>query len=174
MLHAGGLPVPIILIGGGSRSGKSSHALTLARQHGGRLGFLATAQAFDDEMRDRISKHQQERGPDFVTIEEPLDLVRVIQERENQLDVIVVDCLTLWLSNLMFSVEQPSFDAFLEAASASPLQLILVTNEVGCGIVPENALSRRFRDLAGTLNQQAAARAIAVYWMIFGVALKIK
>ena len=164
----------IILVGGGSRSGKSSHALTLARQHGTRLGFLATAQAFDDEMRDRIGKHQQERGAEFVTIEEPLDLVRVIKEQEHLLDVIVVDCLTLWLSNIMCSTEEPQFDKFLNAAVASPLQLILVTNEVGCGIVPENALARRFRDLAGTLNQQAAARAVAVYWMIFGVALKIK
>ena len=164
----------IILVGGGSRSGKSNYALTLARQHGTRLGFLATAQAFDDEMRDRINKHQQERGPDFLTIEEPLDLVRVIAEHENKLDVLVVDCLTLWLSNLMFSTPEPSFEPFLNAAVSTPLELILVTNEVGCGIVPENALARRFRDLAGKLNQQAAEHATTVYWMIFGVALKIK
>ena len=169
--------MPIILVGGGSRSGKSRHALTLAKQLGTRLGLLATAQAFDDEMRDRIGKHQKERGAEFTTIEEPLDLIRVIQEQENALDVLVVDCLTLWLSNHMFSndsVEEPECEPFLDAAAASAMKVILVTNEVGCGIVPENALARRFRDLAGILNQQAAARAAAVYWMMFGVALKIK
>ena len=164
----------ITLIGGGSRSGKSTYALELARRSGGRLGFLATAQAFDDEMRDRIDKHQVERGPDFRTIEEPLELARIIKDNEGSLDVLVVDCLTLWLSNLMLGGHEPPFEEFLSTASQSPIKCLLVTNEVGCGIVPENALARRFRDLAGTLNQRAAHNAVEVYWMIFGVPLKIK
>lgn len=164
----------IVLIGGGSRSGKSSHALALARQYGRRRGFLATAQAFDDEMRQRIAQHRQERGPDFVTIEEPLDLARVVLDRQDSLDVLVIDCLTLWLSNIMLSGQEPGFDQFIEIAAESSMQCILVTNEVGCGIVPENELARRFRDLAGILNQKAAARATAVYWMVFGVPLRVK
>jgi adenosylcobinamide kinase/adenosylcobinamide-phosphate guanylyltransferase len=166
--------VSIVLIGGGSRSGKSSYALTLARQCGQRRGFLATAQAFDDEMRVRIEQHQQSRGTDFVTIEEPLDLVRVILAQQKILDVIVIDCLTLWLNNMIFNGLEPRFNELIDTAVASPLRCVLVTNEVGCGIVPQNAQSRRFRDLAGTLNQQAAARAIEVHWMIFGVPLRVK
>ena len=164
----------IILIGGGSRSGKSSYALVLARQYGERRGFLATAQAFDDEMRQRIAQHQQERGADFVTIEEPLDLARIILAQQEAFDVLVIDCLTLWLSNVMLSGQEPRFDRLIETAAESPMQCILVTNEVGCGIVPENALARRFRDHAGILNQQAAARATEVYWMVFGVPLRVK
>lgn len=166
--------MPIVLIGGGSRSGKSSYALTLARQCGERRGFLATAQAFDDEMLDRIAQHQQGRGADFVTIEEPLDLAGEILAQQENLDVIVIDCLTLWLSNVMLSGQEPRFDEVLDIAAGSPLRCILVTNEVGCGIVPDNALARRFRDLAGTLNQQAATRAVEVYWMIFGVPFRVK
>ena len=164
----------IVLIGGGSRSGKSSYALSLARQCGERRGFLATAQAFDEEMRQRIAQHQQERGADFVTIEEPLDLAQVILTQQKSLDVLVIDCLTLWLSNVLLSGEEPCFERLIETTAESPVQCILVTNEVGCGIVPENALARRFRDLAGTLNQEAAARATAVYWMVFGVPLRVK
>lgn len=166
--------MPIILIGGGSRSGKSSYALSLARQYGLRRGFLATAQAFDDEMRQRIAHHRQERGPDFVTIEEPLDLARVILTQQEALDVLVIDCLTLWLSNAILVGQEPCFDQLIETAAESLMQCILVTNEVGCGIVPENALARRFRDLAGTLNQKAAERATEVYWMCFGVPLRVK
>jgi adenosylcobinamide kinase/adenosylcobinamide-phosphate guanylyltransferase len=164
----------IVLIGGGSRSGKSSYALTLARQAGERRGFLATAQAFDDEMRQRIAQHREERGPDFVAIEEPLNLAPVILAQQEALDVLVIDCLTLWLSNVMLSGQEPCFDSFIEVAAESSMQCILVTNEVGCGIVPDNALARRFRDLAGILNQKAAARATAVYWMVFGVPMRVK
>jgi len=166
--------VSIVLVGGGSRSGKSSYALSLARQYGARRGFLATAQPFDEEMRQRIAQHQQERGTDFITIEEPLDLAQVIQTQQEALDVMVIDCLTLWLSNVILSGQEPCFERLLEIAVESPMRCILVTNEVGCGIVPENALARRFRDLAGTLNQQTAARATEVYWMIFGVPLRVK
>src|SRR4029077_4927866 len=144
----------IILIGGGSRSGKSRQALQLARQRGLRLGFIATAQALDDEMRERILVHQLERGPDFTTIEEPLTLASAIERHSGDFDAIVVDCLTLWLSNIATSDVELETTKLLEAALASPAQVVLVTNEVGCGIVPDNPMARRFRDDAGRLNSR--------------------
>lgn len=163
----------IVLIGGGSRSGKSRFALEMARQRGSRLAFVATAQAFDGEMRERIARHRAERDAAFVTIEEPVHLAAVLgQHRE--FDAMVVDCLTLWVSNLMLSDREIPADELLEAARASPAEVIFVTNETGCGIVPENALARRFRDVAGTLNQQVAAAADRVYWMAFGIPLQVK
>ncbi len=164
----------IILIGGGCRSGKSRHALQLARQRGRRLGFIATAEALDDEMRERIRMHRQERGPDFTTIEEPLSLASAIRRHASDFDAIVVDCLTLWLSNLATSDIEAETAKLLEAALASPAQVILVTNEVGCGIVPGNPVARRFRDDAGRLNQRVAEAADEVYWMVFGCALRVK
>jgi adenosylcobinamide kinase / adenosylcobinamide-phosphate guanylyltransferase len=164
----------IILIGGGSRSGKSRQALQLARQRGRRLGFIATAQALDEEMRERIRVHQQERGLDFTTIEEPLALASAIQRHSSDFDAIVVDCLTLWLSNIETSDVELETAKLLEAALASPAQVVLVTNEVGCGIVPDNPMARRFRDDAGCLNSRVAEAASEVYWMIFGCALRVK
>jgi len=166
--------VPIILVGGGSRSGKSRYALELARQHGSRRGFLATAQALDQEMQERILQHQRDRGDEFLTIEEPLDIGGAIGGCHLSLDVLVIDCLTVWLSNLVLAGREPDIDDLLDAAGRSPLTCILVTNEVGCGIVPDNALARRFRDLAGTLHQRIAARADQVYWMIFGIPFRVK
>jgi adenosylcobinamide kinase/adenosylcobinamide-phosphate guanylyltransferase len=164
----------IILIGGGSRSGKSQHALLLARQHGRRLGFIATAQPLDDEMRERIRLHQQERSPDFTTIEEPIAVASAIERHSSDFDAIVVDCLTLWLSNLAASDIEPQTGKLIESALATSTQVILVTNEVGCGIVPDNAVARRFRDDAGRLNQRVAEAASEVYWMVFGCALRVK
>jgi adenosylcobinamide kinase/adenosylcobinamide-phosphate guanylyltransferase len=162
----------IVLVGGGARSGKSRHALALARAAGARLAFLATATAGDDEMRARIAAHRQERGAEFTTFEEPLDVAGVIEREGGRFDAIVVDCLTLWVSNAMFAGGERR--DFLEAAAAAPARVILVTNEVGCGIVPENELAREFRDRAGRLNQRAAEAAVEVYWMIFGIPLKVK
>ena len=164
----------ILLVGGGSRSGKSSYALTLARRYGPRRGFLATAQAFDDEMRERIRKHREERAAEFVTVEEPLDLAAAVRGVETDLDVLVVDCLTLWLSNVMLAEKDLDMAAHLDELAASPLPCIVVTNEVGCGIVPDNALARAFRDRAGWLNQQAMERAVEAYWTIFGAPLRLK
>ena len=165
--------MPIVLVGGGSRSGKSRYALELARGRGSRLGFLATAQAFDQEMADRIARHRDERASEFVTIEEPRDIAQAIANRHD-LDAIVVDCLTLWVSNLMLADLAIGVDPLIEAARRNPATVIFVTNEVGCGIVPENALSRRFRDLAGTVNQRIAAAADEVYYMAFGIPMKVK
>jgi adenosylcobinamide kinase/adenosylcobinamide-phosphate guanylyltransferase len=169
--------VSCVLIGGGSRSGKSSFALEYARRHTSPLAFLATAEALDDEMRARVDNHRAERGSEFHTIEEPFHLARAVVDCGDRFGAIVVDCLTLWLSNLMFAgVDDIRNETanLLRIAIESPAVVILVTNEVGCGIVPENALARRFRDLSGSMNQQAAAAAQEAYWMMFGVPMRIK
>ncbi len=168
----------MILIGGGSRSGKSREALRRLRACGSRLGFIATAQAWDDEMRERIKLHRQERGTDIVTWEEPFRVADRLRQEESLYDAIIVDCLTLWLSNLMLEGQASDIrretENLLDAATRTVTDVILVTNEVGCGIVPENALAREFRDHAGRLNQQCAERADEVYWMVFGIGLRIK
>jgi adenosylcobinamide kinase/adenosylcobinamide-phosphate guanylyltransferase len=169
--------VSLILIGGGARSGKSRHALRLARQSGDRLAFVATARAEDDEMRARIARHRQERGSEFTTFEEPLAIAARLESEGARFDAILVDCLTLWLSNLLCAGVPAIADEcrrLVEAAAASPARVLLVTNEVGCGIVPDNALARQFRDLAGDLNQMAAEAAAEVYWMVLGIPLKVK
>ncbi len=167
----------MILVGGGSRSGKSSAALRMLKAAGQRVGFIATAQAWDDEMRERIAAHQAERGAGITTWEEPFDVAARIAEEDGAYDAILVDCLTLWLSNVMLAEDRDvgvECAALVDAAARSKTQVILVTNEVGCGIVPENALARRFRDAAGRLNQLAAERADEVHWMMFGIGMRIK
>ena len=163
----------VILIGGGSRSGKSRYALELARQRGARPIFLATAQALDGEMAERIRKHREERGDGFVTLEEPLELAAALRALPD-CDAVVVDCLTLWVSNLMLAGRGIPTEELIAAARATAATVVFVSNEVGCGIVPENALARQFRDLAGALNQRVAAAADEVYWMVFGIPVKVK
>jgi adenosylcobinamide kinase / adenosylcobinamide-phosphate guanylyltransferase len=167
--------VAVILIGGGARSGKSRYALEKALSIDGRRAFVATAEALDEEMTDRIQRHQVDRGENFTTIEEPLDLARVIADPT--FDAMVVDCLTLWLSNLMFANKNcdREIDALIAAAEAAHGTVIFVTNEVGSGIIPtDNALSRDFRDRAGILNQRIAAISQEVYFMVFGQPLRVK
>ncbi len=166
----------MILIGGGSRSGKSAEALRKLRQAGTRMGFIATATPSDYEMQERINRHRAERGPEIATWEEPIAVAERILAEDGRYDAIVVDCLTLWLSNLMFSEAdiETKTEELLQVATNSVTQVVFVTNEVGCGIVPENALARRFRDEAGRLNQRFAQRASEVYWMVFGIGLRIK
>ena len=156
-----------MLVGGGSRSGKSRWALDRARKRGGGLVFIATAEALDEEMSTRIAQHRSERGDEFITVEEPLELAEAI--RSTVADAIVVDCLTLWLSNGMGDVE-----GTIAAAKEKNADIIFVTNEVGCGIVPDNALAREFRDRAGFVNQRFAEAADEVYWMVFGQPLRVK
>jgi adenosylcobinamide kinase/adenosylcobinamide-phosphate guanylyltransferase len=164
--------VAIVLIGGGSRSGKSRFALERARREGSKLVFIATAEARDEEMRERIARHRAERGDQFRTVEVPLDLAGAIRSSDG--DAIVVDCLTLWLSNTMTLEFAEEFAELEDAARSSRACVILVTNEVGCGIVPDNALAREFRDRAGTLNQRMAEASAEVYWMVFGQPLRVK
>ena len=170
------------LVGGGARSGKSAFALRLAMQRGKRRVFIATAEAFDDEMRERIARHAAERGRDFETIEAPRELegalARLALERLD-VDVVVVDCLTLWLSNLLLgdlareAIERRIEDLASVLAS-SPFETILVTNEVGMGLVPETPLGRAFRDLAGRAHQRLAHRADEVYLAALGVVLRLR
>lgn len=165
----------VTLVGGGARSGKSRHALELARRHGEKRVFLATAQAFDVEMEARIARHRADRGSDFSTLEEPLEIATAICTTDA--DAMVVDCLTLWLSNVMLTFGRDvdtEIEKLLDAARQSRAAVILVTNEVGCGIVPESTLGRDFRDHAGILNQRAAAIANEVYWMVFGCPVRVK
>lgn len=161
----------LVLVGGGARSGKSRWALERARKRGGRLVFIATAEALDDEMAARIARHRADRGDEFKTIEAPVELAHAI--RSAQGDAIVVDCLTLWLANVMSDVEE-RMEAVIAAAKEQAAEVIVVTNEVGCGIVPENALAREFRDRAGIMNQRFSEAANEVYWMVFGQPLRVK
>ena len=173
----------LILVGGGARSGKSAFALDYARRLAAqqvdapRPLFVATAQAFDDEMRIRIDRHRDERGAIFDTTEEPLRLAAVIAAAESG-RVVLVDCLTLWLSNLLLA-EAPDGEilrqvtAVAEAAAGRAGPTLLVTNEVGLGLVPETALGRRFRDLAGAAHQRLAAIADEVYAALMGMVLRL-
>lgn len=181
----------IIFVIGGARSGKSGFALSRASSLPGKRAYIATAQAFDCEMEDRIRKHRDERTAEWETIEEPLRLAAVLGQAGAGHDVLLVDCLTLWLSNLILAEGEAgsgagSIDGEIEtfittlgrfrAASGAPAgcSLFLVSNEVGLGIVPDNPLSRRFRDLAGLLNQRVAAVADEVYLVTAGIPLRIK
>jgi adenosylcobinamide kinase/adenosylcobinamide-phosphate guanylyltransferase len=166
--------VSIVLIGGGSRSGKTRHALAMARARGRKLAFLATAQALDDEMRERIAAHRLERGIGFTTIEEPIELPDAVERHSAAFDTMVVDCLTLWLSNLIVGGGEIPTDRLIAVSLKSAAEVIFVTNEVGSGIVPDNELGRRFRDEAGWMNQKIAEAAAEVYWMIFGCPLRVK
>lgn len=166
----------LTLVTGGARSGKSRYALALAESLGPERVFLATAEAWDAEMADRIRRHQAERGPGWTTVEAPVDVAPLLDQPGRP---VVLDCLTLWLSNLLHhrgpeADLRPDTDALLAAAQAARNPLIFVTNEVGLGIVPDNALARRFRDEAGWLAQALAARADRVILCVAGLPLALK
>jgi adenosylcobinamide kinase / adenosylcobinamide-phosphate guanylyltransferase len=169
----------IIFVVGGARSGKSAHALELTEGFSRRI-FIATAEAFDDEMHDRIVRHQAERGGGWETVEEPLDLAGAVRDIDDASAVAVVDCLTVWLGNLMhrdpsISPDSAPISAFLEALqNMRAARVIVVTNEVGMSIVPENALARRYRDLAGGVNQRVAAVADRLLLVVCGQVLTVK
>jgi adenosylcobinamide kinase/adenosylcobinamide-phosphate guanylyltransferase len=168
----------VIIVGGGVRSGKSAFALARARALGERRGFIATAQAFDAEMTARIAEHVRTRGPAFVTVEEPVELpARLAQLRD--LDVVVVDCLTLWLSNLLLGDEPAARIAgrvreLADVVRGRPFHTILVTNEVGMGVVPDSALGRAFRDIAGLAHQELAHVADELYLAALGVIVRLR
>lgn len=170
----------LTLVLGGCRSGKSRYALELASRLGWRRLFIATAEPFDDEMRARIAKHRADRGPEWRTVEAPVALDEAVRNRTADADVVVIDCLTVWLANLMCSDPQASrwntdsIPSLLAALVARRAHIIAVSNEVGMGIVPESALSRRFRDEQGRLNQQVAAIADNVTFVAAGLPLALK
>jgi adenosylcobinamide kinase / adenosylcobinamide-phosphate guanylyltransferase len=166
-----------ILIGGAVRCGKSAFALERARALGRRRAFIATAEALDDEMRARIARHRDERGGDFATIEEPLDLCAALCGLSGY-DVVVIDCLTLWLSNLLVQGNsEAEIDARARALAAllaaAPFHSIVVTNEVGLGVIPESALGRVFRDVTGRAHQVLAGQADEIYAAVLGVLLRL-
>ncbi|MEO5322514.1 bifunctional adenosylcobinamide kinase/adenosylcobinamide-phosphate guanylyltransferase [Mesorhizobium sp. CC13] len=169
------MPEKLTFLLGGARSGKSAHAERLVTQHPAPWTYIATAQAYDEEMRERIDIHRARRGAGWHTIDAPLDLTGALGSVPDGVPVLV-DCLTLWLSNHMLA------DHDVEAESSSLAGLLarprgpwfVVANEVGLGIVPDNALGRRFRDAAGRLNQQVAAGADEVLFMVAGLPMKVK
>lgn len=163
----------ISLILGGARSGKSAHALTLCTPP---YTFIATAEALDDEMTARITAHQQERSADWGLIEAPLNISAAIGAAAADDQTILVDCLTLWLSNLMHHERDLSAETnrLIAAMQAAPGRIVLVSNEVGMGLSPDNALGRAFRDEQGRLNQRIAAAADHVAFVAAGLPLKLK
>jgi adenosylcobinamide kinase/adenosylcobinamide-phosphate guanylyltransferase len=178
-----------VLVTGGARSGKSSFAERLCMQRSSEAWYVATAQPYDDEMRERIGLHQNQReasGYLWHTLEEPLALPALIirmgeDHTGTSAPTILVDCLTLWLTNVLLAHEhedeqvlQDHMDALVEAISSYPGLLVLVTNEVGDGIVPEYALGRKYRDLAGILNQRIAAICREVFLVTVGIAIELK
>ena len=168
------------LILGGAKSGKSAYALAVAESLATERIFVATAQAHDDEMRLRITRHQEERGPSWRTVEEPLDIAGVLASEAAAGRVVLVDCLTLWLSNLMTQAElerERILERFGQLASAveqSRSPVIMVANEVGLGIVPDNPLARAYRDLAGALNQLLAQKMDRVVLVAAGLPMILK
>jgi len=165
-----------IFILGGARSGKSRFAEKIAGESGKNCVYIATAEVRDEEMRQRIALHQNRRDANWQTIEAPLDLIAAIEQAATKDTIILIDCLTLWLSNLMLA--GLDIDAVSRALCAvvahPPCDVALVANEVGLGIVPDNALARQFRDAAGSLNQHIAAVVKTVYLVAAGLPLKLK
>ena len=174
----------LVLVLGGARAGKSAFAQTLAQEMGSSVVFVATAQALDDEMKDRVRLHKVSRPSQWHTLEEALDPSRALGEIQDGYDLVLLDCLTLWVSNLLLhnSAEHPkaesqvlsSVAALLDWYEGHPATLIIVSNEVGMGIVPDHPLGREYQDLLGKANQMVAAKASRVFLMVAGLSLKLK
>lgn len=168
----------VTLVLGGVRSGKSRFALELARRYS-RVGFVATGYACDDEMREKIQRHKLERPECWRTIEEPLELARVLNDEAAPFDLLLVDCLTFFASNLVEFVGDSAdmrlrIDAFLDALCATSASVLLVSNEVGSGVVPAYPAGRRFRDALGEINQKVGAIADNVVLLVAGLPLPLK
>ena len=177
----------LIFITGGARSGKSRYAVELAKQKGGKVAFIATAIAGDEEMTQRILLHQAARPSDWTTIEESINVSQAITDVVSNHDTIIVDCLTLLITNLVFEPpyqeeindekEQKIYAAvgkIIETTENLDATVIVISNELGMGLVPEDALARRFRDVAGRANQLMAEAADEVYVCISGIPMRIK
>lgn len=177
------------LVFGGARSGKSAHAETLAAASGKEVIYVATAQAGDDEMTSRIARHRQQRNQAWTTVEESISLGEVVTRWSTPDRLILIDCLTIWLSNLLFfeaknfpevgevippACFQEERERFLHALEQAAGDVILVSNEVGMGVIPQGAISRWFVDEAGRLNQAVAARCERVLWVAAGLPLAFK
>jgi adenosylcobinamide kinase/adenosylcobinamide-phosphate guanylyltransferase len=168
----------VILITGGARSGKSRYAEQRAIELGTRRLYVATAEAKDEEMAQRIAEHKIRRGNDWRTIEEPMELSSALRAQRGRTDCALVDCVTLWLSNLLLrhdaEIAARRLEELMDALPRLDFHVVLVTNEVGWGIVPDNSLARQFRDLAGWANQRIAAAADEVVLAVAGVPIIVK
>lgn len=183
----------IILVTGGARSGKSSYAESILKKVEGEILYIATSIPFDDEMKERVKKHRQRRPANWHTYEGYKNLIKVFQEKDINYGGILLDCVTIMVTNLMFDegaedIEKLSEEAlneveakilfemgqFLDGAEKTNAEVVMVTNEVGDGIVPENRLARIFRDIAGRVNQYIASRCDEVYLVVCGIPVKIK
>ncbi|NOX20417.1 MAG: bifunctional adenosylcobinamide kinase/adenosylcobinamide-phosphate guanylyltransferase [Nitrospirae bacterium] len=171
----------IVFVLGGARSGKSSFALNEAEGIGSKRAYVATARITDNEMAERVRRHQAERAHRWETFEEPLKIKELFGNLKGRFDVIVLDCITLWISNMMLDGLEE--EAILEetrglcsvlAEIASESSVYIVSNEVGLGIVPDNPLARQFRDVAGRVNQLIAQVADRVYFIVSGLSMKLK
>ncbi|MGD8345012.1 MAG: bifunctional adenosylcobinamide kinase/adenosylcobinamide-phosphate guanylyltransferase [Desulfobacterales bacterium] len=165
---------------GGCRSGKSTYALQTAENvNGDNRIFVATCLPQDDEMAQRVARHQKERGRHWTTVEEPLYLPEVIAQHSANADVMLIDCLTLWVSNLLMKTAdntkwQEIVSQLIDALETASCPLVVVSNEVGAGIVPENKLARQYRDIIGRVNQAVARSAGKVVWMVAGIPVVVK
>jgi adenosylcobinamide kinase / adenosylcobinamide-phosphate guanylyltransferase len=184
----------IVFIIGGARSGKSSFVLAKSSTVAGRKAYIATAEALDEEMAKRIEQHKKERGKEWDTYEEPLKVAEVMKELSGSYSALILDCLTLWLSNFFMKTQSEghglpaieteiqkllgSLRQFKSSAAGIPgsgfCSLYIVSNEVGMGIVPENETARKFRDMAGILNQKVAEISDEAYMMVAGIPMKMK
>ena len=167
----------MVFVTGGARSGKSAFAERYAARSAGPVTYLATAQAFDEEMKDRIARHRSDRPPGWHTHEEPLEVPGALASASTA--AVLLDCLSLWVSNLMLEGRSDAdilaqTDQLLEAARIRRGVTVLVTNEVGFGIVPDNALARRYRDVLGWVNQRCAAASNDAYLLVSGLPLTLK
>ncbi|NWG45718.1 MAG: bifunctional adenosylcobinamide kinase/adenosylcobinamide-phosphate guanylyltransferase [Alphaproteobacteria bacterium] len=174
---AGAARPPLVFILGGARSGKSARALGLAANGPGPRAFIATAEPSDAEMAERIARHRQDRGGGWRTLEAPLDPAGALGTAEaSGCGIAVIDCLTLWLSNLLLAGRDPEAEGtrLLQALAERSLPVIAVSNEVGLGLVPDTPLGRVFRDAQGRLNQRVAAAADVVEFVAAGLSLPLK
>jgi len=179
-----------VLVLGGTRSGKSLYAqrlcesfvqnlsTTFSSKISPNLLYIATAQALDDEMKKRIEAHKKSRGPLWHTVEEPIHIAEILNKEDEKWEVILIDCLTLWLTNLVLldskDILVKEKELFLTSISSLKTPCVMVSNEVGLGIVPENPLARHFRDEAGSLNQELAKICSHVIFVVAGIAMPIK
>ena len=182
----------IVLVTGGARSGKSNFAELLCREQNNSTAYIATSVAFDDEMKDRIKKHQDSRPKEWKTYEIYKDIYSIVEDLDKNHDTVILDCLTLMINNLMFTygidvdkatteeineIEEyikDQVEKLLKAVKNTDLYFLIVTNELGMGIVPENKLSRIYRDFVGRANQLIAKYSDEVYFVVSGIPMKVK
>lgn len=170
----------IIFYIGGCRSGKSRQALEAADNYpGDKRIFVATCIPRDDEMKQRVAQHQKERSRNWLTVEAPIKLAQTIAQQSQQADLLLVDCLTLWISNVMLESDTGGDHSrciadLIDSLEKAACPVVIVSNEVGTGIVPENQLARQYRDLVGAVNQAVARLADRVVWVVAGIPVKVK